>query len=303
MTGGAGFIGSHICERLLAEGYGVVCLDNFDPYYDPKLKRANVARLSGDLKLVEGDVCDLSLLKRLCKDVDVVFHEAAQAGVRASVEDPLKPCHVNIGGALNILKAATDSGVKKVINASSSSVYGKVSYMPLDEVHPTNPISPYGVSKLAAEKYMGVFSALYGIKTANLRYFTVYGPRMRPDLAISIFTKRALANEPIEIFGNGEKTRDFTYISDIVGANMLLLKMGEGDFNIGGGNRVSVNKLAEMIIRITDSKSKITHSGDKMGDVEHTWANVEKAEKELGWTPKVGLDEGLRNFIDYIKRG
>jgi len=304
VTGGAGFIGSHICKRLLEEGCGVVCLDNFDPYYEPSLKRKNIEAMLGDknFELVEGDVRDFELLEKLCKDVDYLFHEAAQAGVRASVENPIKTYEINIEGTLNVLKASADSNVKKVINASSSSVYGKVSYLPFDEKHPTNPISPYGVSKLAAENYCRVFSDVYGLKTVSLRYFTVYGPNIRPDLAISVFTRKALKNEPIEIFGDGEKTRDFTHINDIVDANILLLKKGDGVFNLGYGKCFSINKLAEIIIKLTNSKSKIVHTESKKGDVEHTRSNADKAKKVLEWTPNIALEMGLRDYIEHMER-
>ncbi|MBN2518219.1 MAG: SDR family oxidoreductase [Candidatus Altiarchaeota archaeon] len=299
VTGGAGFIGSHICKALVTGGHDVTCLDNFDPYYDPAYKRQNVEGV--EMELVEGSVTDFDLVKRLCQEVDYVFHEAAQAGVRASVENPLKSYEVNTGGTLNVLRAAVDSDVKRVINASSSSVYGKIQYLPFDEKHPNTPISPYGVSKLAAEHYCNVFSEVYGIKTVNVRYFTVYGPRMRPDLAISIFTKSALAGRPIEIYGNGKKTRDFTHIDDIVGGNMILMKRGSGTYNLGSGRRISVEELAEKIKKLAGSKSRIVHSRDKKGDVEHTWANVEKAKRELDWKPTTTVDEGLRKFVEYIK--
>ena len=300
VTGGAGFIGSHICRDLLREGHEVVCLDNFDPYYDPAYKRQNLEGL--DLKLVEGSVTDFDLIKKLCQDCEFIYHEAAQAGVRTSVENPMKSYNVNTEGTLNVLKAALDSGIKKVVNASSSSVYGTVKYLPFDESHPNNPISPYGVSKLAAEQYCNVFSELYGLKTVNLRYFTVYGPRMRPDLAISVFVKNALKNEPLPLFGDGHKTRDFTYVDDIVAGNLLLLKKGEGTFNLGGNDRISINELAERIIKISGSKSKIIHSEDAKGDVEHTWADVKRAKDKLGWGAKVDIDEGLKRFVEYMKK-
>ena len=227
VTGGAGFIGGHICERLLQEGYDVVCLDNFDPYYDPQLKRNNIEALLNDkrFKLVEGDIRDQGLVQELLShDVAHVFHYAAQAGVRASIANPLKTNEVNASGTLNILQACLNSNVRNIINASSSSVYGKVEYLPLDESHPNAPVSTYGVSKLMAEHYSRVFAEIYGLKIVSFRLFTVYGPRMRPDLAISIFAKRALENGTIEIFGDGTKTRDFTYIDDVVEANMSAMK-------------------------------------------------------------------------------
>lgn len=300
VTGGAGFIGSHLCERLLEKG-GVVCLDNFDPYYSPQAKRKNIEPLMKhpDFELVEGNILDRELLSRLFADVDYVFHNAAQAGVRASVENPLKTHEVNATGTLNLLEAAADSGVRKVINASSSSVYGKVSYLPFDEDHPNVPISPYGASKLVAEHYCRVFSELHGLETVSLRYFTVFGPRMRPDLAINIFTGKALNNEPIEVFGDGEKTRDFTFIDNIIDANLRAIERGSGVYNIGGGERISINELAKRIVAIVGSESKIIYSDSVKGDAEHTWSDVSKARRDIGYEPGIGLDQGLERYVEW----
>jgi UDP-glucose 4-epimerase len=302
VTGGAGFIGSHIIERLLGDGHEVVCLDNFDPYYDPETKRSNIQPFleNENFTLEVGDIRDRESLTRLLEGTDYVFHEAAQAGVRISVDDPMKPHEVNATGTLNLLEAARDSGVEKIINASSSSVYGNVEYLPFDEDHPRRPVSPYGVSKLAAEEYCRVFSELYGLKSVSLRYFTVYGPRMRPDLAISIFTRKALANEPITIFGDGTKTRDFTNIEDIVQANLIAMQKGEGAYNIGGGHRVSIQTLAETIVEITGSSSEIGYADAVKGDAEHTFADTKKAERDLGWRLRVSLEEGLQRYATWV---
>lgn len=302
VTGGAGFVGSHLCERLLDKGE-VVCLDNFDSYYSPQLKRKNIEPLyqRPGFELVEGSILDKQLLCRLFEDIECVFHNAAQGGVKFSVENPNKTHEINVTGTLNILEASVNSDVKKVINASSSSVYGKVLYMPFNEEHPTVPVSPYGVSKLAAEHYCRVFNEIYGLETVSLRYFTVFGQRMRPDLAINIFTRKALNNEPIEIFGDGEKTRDFTYIDNIVKANMLAMKRGSGVYNIGSGQRVSINEIAEKIVTIVGSESEIIYSEAVKGDAEHTWANVSKARKELGYMPVIGLDEGLKRYVQWLR--
>ena len=298
VTGGAGFIGSHIVERLLGDGHEVICLDNFDPYYDPEIKRRNIQPFREDrnFTLEISDIQDRGTLVRLLEDTDYVFHEAAQAGVRISVDDPVKPHEVNATGTLNLLEAARDSSVRKIINASSSSVYGTVEYLPFDEGHPRRPVSPYGVSKLAAEEYCRIFSELYGLKTVSLRYFTVYGPRMRPDLAISIFIRKAFANEPITIFGDGTKTRDFTSIEDIVRANLIAMQKGAGPYNIGGGHRVSIQTLAETIVEITGSTSEIRYADAVKGDAEHTFADTKQAEHDLGWLPEVSLEEGLRRY-------
>lgn len=300
VTGGAGFIGSHLCERLVEKGE-VVCLDNFDPYYSPQVKRNNIKPLieHPDFELVEGSILDKELLHRVFEDVDYVFHNAAQAGVRISVENPGKTHESNATGTLNVLEAATNYGVQKVINASSSSIYGKVSYLPFDEEHPNMPVSPYGASKLVAEHYCRVFSELHDLETVSLRYFTVFGSRMRPDLAINIFTGKALNNEPIEIFGDGEKTRDFTFIDNIVDANLRAMERGSGVYNIGGGERVSINGLAERIVRIVGSESEIFYSESVKGDAEHTWSDVSKARRELGYEPEIGLDEGLERYVQW----
>ncbi len=305
VTGGAGFIGSHVVDRLLTEGKEVICLDNFDAYYDPAIKHSNIkpASKNKNFKLIEGDIRDVELIKRILgeESIDYIIHEAAQAGVRASVKDPRKVHEVNTTGTLNILEAVLNSSVKKFVNASSSSVYGKVEYLPFDEEHPKNPVSPYGASKLAAEHYCRTFCELYGLRVTSLRYFTVYGPRMRPDLAISIFAKKALSNEPIEIFGDGTKTRDFTYIDDAVSATLTAMEKGNCEaYNVGGGTRITINELARKIIEITESRSKIIYSQNVKGDAEHTLADVSKAEKELDWKPKISIDDGLRKFIGWF---
>ena len=307
ITGGAGFIGSHIAERLAKDGHEIVIVDNLDPYYSIDLKKRNldIVLESGDATFINADVTDLYKIKRIIDStVDYVYHEAAQAGVRISVEDPFKPNNVNVLGTLNVLKASLDANIKKVINASSSSVYGKVRYLPFDEQHPTEPVSPYGVSKLAAEHYCRVFYEVYGLPTTSLRYFTVYGPRMRPDLAISIFTKKMLANEPITVFGDGEQTRDFTYIEDIVEANKRLLnnKVTNGKvLNIGGGNRISVNDLIENLRSITDSTSEVINAGKQKGDTEDTLANIDLGNKLIGYKPLFNINKGLNKFVDWFK--
>lgn len=303
VTGGAGFIGSCLVERLINDGHDVLCLDNFDDYYDPGIKQNNVARFMDrdNFTLLKGDILDRDLVYKALKGADYVFHLAAQAGVRASVENPLKVHEINTTGTLNILWAALDCGVKKVVYASSSSVYGKVEYLPFDEAHPRVPVSPYGLSKLMAEEYCRIFNEIYGLEAVSLRYFTVYGPRMRPDLAISIFTKSALHNLPLEIFGTGEKTRDFTYIDDVVCANLLAMRSKGGVFNIGSGKRISVKELAEMIIQLTGSRSKIVFREDARGDAQHTWANTDRARGELGWASGVGIEEGLKRYIKWLR--
>lgn len=306
VTGGAGFIGSHTCESLLKKGHEVVCVDNLDPYYDVSLKEGNldILRDYDSFEFVKGDIRDENLVNKLVEGVDAVNHQAAQAGVRVSVENSLKPHEINTGGTLNLLEAARKHDVKHFLFASSSSVYGKSPELPFEENAKKLPVSPYGVSKLSAENYVRVYNEIHGIPTVSLRYFTVYGPRMRPDLAISIFTENAMNNEEIEIFGDGNQTRDFTYIKDIINAQNLCLekRIGNGEsFNIGSGERININQLAEKIIELTNSKSKIVNSDPRKGDARHTWADVSKTKKKLGWVANYNLEKGLKKYIRWGK--
>ena len=304
LTGGAGFIGSSLVDRLLSNGLEVVALDNFDPYYSPELKRENLASAKDNpnFSLIEGDIRDFDLVRSAMEGADAVIHEAAQPGVRVSVDQPLKTSDVNFHGSASVLTAAKDLGINKIVMASSSSVYGEIDYLPFDENHPLKPLSPYGVSKASCESLANVFSKLYGLVIPQLRYFTVYGPRLRPDLAINIFMHKAMKNEPFTIFGDGSKTRSFTYISDVIDATLLALEKGKtGPYNIGGENNISIKDLAEKIIAITDSASKIEYSGNVVGDVQHTWAKNDKARDELGWSPKVDIDEGLKKYYEWVK--
>lgn len=306
VTGGAGFIGSHIAEKLAKDGHEIVIVDNLDDYYSIDIKKRNIEIVleSGDANFINADVTNLKSMSDIIDNtVDYVYHEAAQAGIRVSVEDPFKPNNINVVGTLNVLKASLDADVKKVINASSSSVYGKEKYLPFDEQHPTQPVSPYGVSKLAAEHYCGVFYEVYGLPTTSLRYFTVYGPRMRPDLAISIFTRKMLNGEPITIFGDGEKTRDFTYIDDIVTANRGLLnnKATYGKvLNIGSGNRISVNNLVENLSAIIGAESEIKYTESQKGDAENTLADVNQAKESIGYEPSFVIEKGLEKFVEWF---
>jgi len=306
ITGGAGFIGSHLAEKL-AEKHVVIALDNFDPYYDVRKKKGNVKIIqSSGAEFIFGDVTDYNFVRKIVKenDIEVIFHEAARPGVRYSIKDPFLPNKVNVIGTLNILKASLDSNVKKVINASSSSVYGKVEYLPFDENHLTQPISPYGVSKLAAENYCRVFYEVYGLKTISLRYFTVYGPRMRPDLAIPIFTKSLLNNEQPIVFGDGEQTRDFTYIDDAIEANLRLLNINEGygeALNVGSGRRVTINYVIGVLRSLLNSNIEPKYVEPIKGDARDTWANIDKAKKIIGYKPKMSLEERLRKFVEWYK--
>lgn len=302
VTGGAGFIGSHLAGKLLDMGYEVTCIDNFDEYYSPLLKKANIATLIGREKFnfIHGSILDKTLMKSITENIDYIFHNAAQAGVGASISNPSKTNEVNVSGGLNILEAARKNKVKKVINASSSSVYGLSETLPLSEDQKPMPISPYGVSKLCMEHYCEIYRSIYELDTVSLRYFTVFGPRMRPDLAISIFTHNAIEGKDIIIFGDGNKTRDFTYIDNIIEANILSMTRGHGIYNIGGGEDITVKELAEKIIRLSGSRSAIVYNEDKAGDMDHTLADNSKARRELSYHPKVDVGEGLKKYLAYV---
>jgi len=307
ITGGAGFIGSHLAEKLAQLKHEITILDNLDPYYEPKIKKKNIEMVLkyNNCSFIEGDILDFNLLNNIVKkDVNFIFHEAAQPGVRASVKNPFKPNEVNVKGTLNVLEAARCNEVERVINASSSSVYGKVSYLPFDEKHPTQPLSPYGVSKLIAEHYCRLYNELYGLPTVTLRYFTVYGPRMRPDLAIPIFTKALVNGQAPMIFGNGEQTRDLTYIDDIVSANLKLLETKKADgqiLNIGGGKRITVNQLFEHLRRLIGSDVEPIYGEEIKGDAKHTLSKIDKARHLIGYEPTIKIKFGLEKFLNWYK--
>ncbi len=290
-------------DRLLDAGHEVVCLDNFDSYYDIKIKEQNVKShmCRPGLELIRGSILDDAILKRSLAGVDYVFHCAARAGIRGSINDPLLVHEVNASGTLMVLEGSLRAGVKKVIQCSSSSVYGNTRRLPVREDDPTHPISPYGVSKLCAENYCEVYRDIHGLDTTMLRYFTVYGPRMRPDLAIAIFTGKALAGMDINIFGDGNKSRDFTYIDDIVDATAGAMSRGSGIYNIGSGNAITINDLARMIVEFTGSRSRIKHHDKAPGDIEHTLADISRAKKDLEYSPKVDIAEGIKRYIQSQK--
>ncbi|MBU0898686.1 MAG: GDP-mannose 4,6-dehydratase [Nanoarchaeota archaeon] len=302
VTGCAGFIASHIAEQLLAEGHDVIGIDNFDPYYSEELKKQNLKELEKhkSFRFLNGSILDKELLKTV-KDIEIVNHQAAIAGVRNSIENPTKYCEINVLGTVNLLEQFRDA--EKFIFASSSSVYGEVNEidLPCKESSQPKPIAPYGLSKLHAEQFCEMFTKVYGLKTATLRYFTVYGPRQRPDEAMCRFITSIFKGEPIQVYADGEQTRDFSFVKDVVQANMLAINRGQGIFNIGSGNRISVNNLVNLISSLMDKKVKIKYPGKQEGDVSHTLADITKAKKILGYEPKYSIEQGLKNHIEWIR--
>jgi len=311
VTGGAGFIGSHLAEGLLEAGHTVTTIDNLDPYYHVGIKERNVEQCrerSGErFRFINGSITDEAIMSRLFSetDFDVVYHEAAQAGVRTSVENPKKPHEINTTALLTLLELAEEHDIERFVNASSSSVYGVPAYLPYDEAHPTRPQSPYAVTKLTAEHYTRVWNDLYGLPTVNLRYFTVYGPRMRPNMAITNFTSRCLNGEPPVIYGDGQQTRDFTYIDDVVDANLALLESDVVDgetLNIGSTDNLTIESLAEFVIDETGTDVEPVFDSEQAGDARHTHADVSKARETIGYEPNIEIREGVSSFIDWYKR-
>jgi len=303
VTGCCGFIGSHLAERLLKEGEDVLGIDNFDPYYPRHLKMRNLKILRDYKKFQFIEESILGDLKHLFQGVSLVYHQAAIAGVRNSLRDPLRYIENNLLGTTNILNLSRNSGVKRVIFASSSSVYGEVAKgeLPIEESRKLKPISPYGYSKKLCEEICQMYSRIWGLEVVSLRYFTVYGPRQRPDEAFSKFIKKMLKGERLEIYGSGEQTRDFTYVSDAVDATLLAARRGQGVYNIASGSRISLNKALSLISRISGLDPKIVYKEKQPGDVTHTWASISKAKKELGYRPKIGLETGLREHFQWLR--
>lgn len=308
VTGTAGFIGSHLCQRLLQDGWEVVGLDNFDDFYSPAVKRANIAAcLNNDgFKLVEGDIRDGDLVEGILAGggVDIIVHLAAKAGVRPSIEDPVGYQDVNVGGTVVMLEAARRFGVNKFVFASSSSVYGNNEKVPFAETDNVDyPISPYAATKKAGELLCHTFSHLYGIDMTCLRFFTVYGPRQRPDLAIHKFSRLIEAGEPIDVFGDGSMRRDFTYIDDIIDGVVAAMDRAEGYeiYNLGESRPVRLDELICRIEEALGKKARINRLPMQPGDVKQTYADVTKAVERLGYQPKTKIEVGLTRFAEWLK--
>ena len=312
ITGAAGFIGSTIADRLLKEGHEVIGIDCFVDYYPRSYKERNLlqARSSDRFKFIEGDLADIDL-KSVLEGAEVIYHQAAQAGVRASWGSSFSIyTHNNILATQHLLEAARSEGVakslKKIVYASSSSVYGNAETLPTVETMRPEPVSPYGVSKLAAEHLMVLYSKEFNVPTVSLRYFTVFGPRQRPDMAFHIFSRAALLGEQLRVFGDGEQSRDFTFIDDIVEAN---IRAGEQKYdpalplvyNIGGGSRVTVNQVLQTIGELVGKKIDVTYLKRIAGDAAHTGADTTLARTHLGYAPKTSVRDGLKAEIDWVK--
>ncbi len=307
ITGGAGFIGSHLVDRLSQDGHEVTVLDSFNDFYDPTIKRANLASSLDRIRLVEGSIRDAQLVDSLFTEgrFDCVCHLAARAGVRPSIADPGLYIDTNIDGTFKLLEAARKHGLRRFIFASSSSVYGvntKVPFAEDDTLFRT--ISPYAATKLAGEQLCSNYAHLFGIEMACLRFFTVYGPRQRPDLAISKFTKRILEDTPIQRYGDGSTARDYTYIDDIIAGvtSVIELKDLEFDiFNLGGDRVVSLSELIEAIERAIGKKAIIENFPEQPGDVPLTNCDISKSQRILGYQPSTPIEIGVTNFVTWFK--
>ncbi|WP_246988396.1 GDP-mannose 4,6-dehydratase [Halorientalis marina] len=311
VTGGAGFIGGHLAEHFVKDGHAVTVLDNFEPFYDTRIKEHNVEQGraaanegDGSYRLVEGDVRNATVVDDLVSNAEVVFHQAAQAGVRPSVENPRKYDEINVDGTLNVLDAARDSETERVVLASSSSVYGRPHSLPYEEDHPTQPVSPYGASKLAAERYTMAYGDVYDLPVVALRYFTVYGPRMRPNMAISNFVSRCLNGEPPVVYGDGTQTRDFTYIEDVVQANRTLLLTDAADgkvLNIGSTDNIEIRTLAREVRNQLAPELDIEYDERHDADAEHTHADTSKARDLIDYEPTTTIREGVERFTEWYR--
>jgi UDP-glucose 4-epimerase len=306
ITGGAGFIGSYLCEKYTKEGHTVLCLDNF-----LSGNLLNVRHLLGcrNFKLVKGDIRDFELLERISRDLDVIFHLAAQIHVDRSYVEPRLTYEINVMGTQNVLEIARIYDVKKVIHTSSSEVYGSAQYVPIDEKHPLDAPHPYGASKIAADRMCNAYVITYGMDISIPRFFNIFGPRQR-DIGyggvISIFTRRVLNDMPPVIYGDGKQTRDYTYIEDAARAFDLVLNHESrlDPINIGSGKEVSILDLANMIIELCSKKGAIepVHVEPRIGEVKQLIADVRKARKVLGWEAKYDFKKGLKAFIQWYKQ-
>jgi UDP-glucuronate 4-epimerase len=311
VTGGAGFIGSHLCGKLLREGYTVICLDNFDSFYDPNIKIKNIEgmgkKFPNQFELVTGDIRNDEHLKQTFKKnrIDSVVHLAARAGVRPSINNPLLYQDVNIRGTIVLLEVCKEFGIKDFIFASSSSVYGENQRVPFSEEDlDIQPISPYGATKRAGELLCYSYHHLYGMNIACLRIFTAYGPRQRPEMAIHKFTRLIDQGEKIPIYGDGFSRRDYTYIDDLVEGILAVMHHHKGFeiYNLGESQTTSLNELIRLIEEAFGKKANVKMLELQPGDVSITYADISKAERKLGYHPKIKIEEGIKRFVEWYKR-
>src|SRR3989449_3842485 len=306
VTGGAGFIGSHLVEKLLACGHEVVILDDFNDFYDPQIKHANIAGFAKDVTVCHVDLRDSESVRSFFhrEKVDAIAHLAARAGVRPSIQCPRLYYDTNVTGTLHLLESARVTGVQRFIFASSSSVYGASKTIPFsEEEHLTQTLSPYGATKVASEFLCSTYSYLYNMRVVALRYFTVYGPRQRPDLAIHQFTRRIYAGQPIDQFGDGTTRRDYTYIDDVIQGTMAALNYDESPFdifNLGESETIQLKDLISAIEKALGKKAKVNRLSEQPGDMPLTCADISKARKLLGYNPITRLSDGLPRFIDWF---
>lgn len=307
ITGGAGFIGSNLIKKLLLTNkYNVVCIDNFDDFYSLKQKDLNISSFKDheNFSLIRGDIRNLQDLEKAGK-IDVIVHLAAKAGVRPSILDPILYQDVNVSGTQNLLEFARKNDIKQFVFASSSSVYGVNENVPWHENERLLPISPYASTKLSGEMLGHVYSHLYGIRFIALRFFTVYGPGQRPDLAIHKFFKSILNNTPIPVFGDGSTSRDYTFVTDTIQGIEAAIEYSGSEFeiiNLGNHQTVTLKGLIEAIENICEKKAIINRLPNQPGDVSQTYADIAKAEKLLGYKPQVKLEEGLSSFLEWYKK-
>ncbi|MBT7854765.1 MAG: NAD-dependent epimerase/dehydratase family protein [Opitutae bacterium] len=307
VTGGAGFIGSQLVDRLLYEGNRVTIIDNLDPFYEPGMKHRNLADANhhAGFRWLERDICDADCVADVDGPVDIIVHIAAKAGVRPSIENPGGYYETNVKGTLHLLEFARKKGVEQFVFASSSSVYGVNTKVPWSETDEgLLPISPYASTKLAGEGLGHVYSKLYGIRFLALRFFTVYGPRQRPDLAIHKFALKILAGEPIPFFGDGSTRRDYTFVRDIVAGIRAAMDYRDTDFevlNLGNNHTVSLIEMVQSLESALGAKAILNQQPNQPGDVPQTWADVSKAAKLLGYSPSTSFEEGIHEFTTWIK--
>ena len=310
VTGGAGFIGSHVCERLLRDGHAVWALDDLNSFYSPAIKEKNLKEISSlgkPFTFVSKNLSDIRALENLFSQVqfDQVIHLAARAGVRPSLDEPELFQQVNVEGTVNVLESARRHGVKKALLASSSSVYGVNAKVPFAESDPVfSVISPYAASKLACEALGHVYHHVYKMDIVMLRFFTVYGPRQRPDLAIHKFARLIHADKPIPVYGDGSTERDYTYISDIVdGVSACTQRQFKYEIlNLGGSKTVKLSRLIELLESAMGKKAIINRLPAQAGDVPRTYADISKAQSLLGYQPRVNIEDGIPKFVDWFRK-